>query len=1215
MALPDFSVKRPVTTVMIFLGVLLLGYISWSRLPQELYPPITYPQLTVVTYYKDAAPEEMEILVTKPVEEAVGTVSGVRRISSSSKEEISIVIAEFAWGTDMDFAALGVREKIDLIKESLPRGSEDPVVMKFNPFEMPVAVINITAEGISPGALQETVRKIIKNELEKADGVASVNILGGVTREILVEIDQDKMMSKGLAITDITEALNKANLNYPAGTVEEQFYEYLIRTMGEFKVVPEIKEIVVGADERANKREYAEYGPEDVKEKQENAIQEKRLIQLKEIAVIKDTFKEKTSVSRYNQKDNVSVSIQKQAGTNTVQVASNIKTVLKQLKEQLPRTIKLSLVYDQSKFITDSLRGVMDAALQGGVLAFLVLYFFLRNFRSALIVTLNIPISIMAVFIFMYFSGISLNMISLGGLALGVGMLVDAGIVVVENIYRHKQEGKSPKEAAIYGTNEVAGAIAGSVLTTIAVFLPMIFVVGIAGQLFKELAFTVTFSLLTSWVVSLTIVPLLVSRERHMPEVEKIEKDSGILARMTEALHVMSDKAVLFSLNHKILILVITLALFLASCFLLPFLDIELLPRVDQGQFVINIDMPPGTKLQTTDSIIKKIEDKLFDFSEVKDATVNIGSNKEKKAEQLIETMGSHQGQVIVNLKPKAGFGKNSKDYRSTSTAEVLGKLKDSLAKQDLEGAEVNYILQESVFKGAFQAARPIVVEIKGQSMDKLKEISSAVKDELKRRKEFYGIEDSLIPSSPEIKANIKKEKAANYNLSVSDIALTAQTAIKGYSATKFKQEGTEVDITVRLREQDRNQMEKIRRLIIHSPLGIDVPIAEVATLTKGTGPTEIRRQDQERTVLVSASILNKSFNETSAEVEQMLKSMKIPSGYTAELTGEKEQIQESFTSLRFALLLSILLVYMIMAAQFESLWQPFIIMLIVPLSLIGIVNILFLTHTPINIMVLLGVIILGGVVVDNGIVLIDYVNILRKQGMSAFAALVKASHTRLRPILMTTLTTIFGLIPLALGIGEGAEMQQPMAITVIGGMTVSMFLSLIIIPTIYLGIDNLTQVFRRAPSTQPLPVVTEPVLKPAEEIKSREIIKPKEIIKPTEAVKPADPIKPKEIIKPPEMAGPKQEIKQLELKPPAEIKPIHAPAHDDVWASLTSRQQELVAYLRKNYKITRKQYSDIFGVSVPTAARDLKSLTDKNILPFKGPAGPGRYYILREGT
>ena len=706
MGLPSFSIRRPVTVVMFFLGIVLFGLISWTRLQQELYPPITYPQLSVVTYYKDAAPEEMEILITKPVEEAVGTVSGVRRISSISKEETSLVIAEFSWGTNMDFAALGVREKIDLIKESLPRGSEDPIVIKFNPFELPLMVLNITADKISPAELRKTVNKIIKNEIEKANGVAAVNITGGRIPEVLVEIDQDKLMSKGLVLNKVVELISKSNLNYPAGTIEESFYEYLIRTIGEFKVTGEIDNLVVGLDDRNKKSEYTEYGLEDQMEKEARATPDTRLIFLKEVASVKEAFKDKTSVSRFNDKDNISVAVQKQADANTLEVANHVKDILKRLKKVLPKNINIHIVADQSTAIKANIHGVRDAALQGGLLAFLVLLFFLGNVKSAAIVALNIPISMMVVFALMYLSGITINMISLGGLALGVGMLVDNGIVVIENIYRHRQEENMPlKEASICGATEVGGAITGSTLTTIAVFLPMIFVVGIAGQICKDLAFTVTFSLLGSLIAALTLIPILSSKVRNIPTVV-VEDEKGLAGMLLGPLQAFTQNTLTFFINHKSACLGMVLLVFLGTCLLFPVLDTELLPRVDQGEFIMKLELPPGTKLDFTDSIAKRIESYLFELKDIKSVTVNIGSTKEKKGTALLETMGPNQAQIIVNLKPKARFGRLGEGYRIASASDVLQKIKKQLGPEDLGGANVEYILQESVFKSAFQSCR-----------------------------------------------------------------------------------------------------------------------------------------------------------------------------------------------------------------------------------------------------------------------------------------------------------------------------------------------------------------------------------------------------------------------------------------------------------------------------------------------------------------------------
>jgi len=1055
--LPALSVKRPIMTIMVFIGIFLLGILCWFKLPQELYPPITYPQLSVVTFYKDAAPEEMEILITKPVEEAVGTVSGVRKISSISKEEVSLVMAEFDWGTNMDFAAMGVREKIDLIKESLPRGSEDPIVMKYNPFELPAIVLNVSSKETDPAELRHVVNKIIKNELEKADGVAAAEVTGGRIPEILIEINQDRLMSKKLALNKVVEAISKANLNYPAGTIEESFYEYLIRTIGEFQVVGEVDDIVVGIDTREEKDQHNPFSSVmDPEAKRDQGIKENRLILLKDIATVKNTFKDKTSVSRYNGKDNITISIQKQADAHTLWVANSVKEIVARLKNMIPKDIHIDIIADQSKAIRTNIQGVRDAALQGGILAFLVLLLFLRNVKSAAIVALNIPISVVAVFSFMFFGNITLNMISLGGLALGVGMLVDNGIVVIENIYRHRQEEKKgPEEGSISGATEVSAAITGSTLTTLAVFLPMAFVFGIAGQICNDLSWTVAASLLISLALALTLTPILGARVKNIPVVST-EDSQDLIGRVLIVIQDATQNVLMFFLKYRALCLGGVLIIFLASCMLLPALDTELLPKVDQGQFTIKLDMPPGTRLDFTDSVSKRIESYILEMPDVKGVTVNIGSTKEKKGTSLLETRGPNEAQLLINLKPMARFGRKKEGYRQAPTPAVVQKLKKILEPRDLSGGHIEYILQESPFKSALQAGAPVVVEIKGQDISKLRTITDDVEATLRKIPGIYSIRNTMVDPAPEVKISVFKKKAATFNISTSDIAVTAQTAIKGYLATKFKKEGEEIDIRVRLRKKDRDNMSKVRRLELHSPLGVTVPLAELAYFSRGKGPSQIKRKDQERIVVVTANIFKRSFKKISDEISERLKKLNVSLGYSAELTGEKEQIQNSFNSLRNALILSILLVFMIMASQFESLWQPFVILFTVPLSIIGVLLILFLTATPVSIMVLLGVIVLGGLVVNNGIVLVDYANILKKEGMSTYDAVLAASRRRLRPIIMTALTTILGLLPLALALNEGAALQQPMAIAVIGGLAVSTFLSLVVIPTVYMGLEEM---------------------------------------------------------------------------------------------------------------------------------------------------------------
>jgi len=1180
MRLPEFSVNRPVTTSMFFLGVLMLGFISLTRLPRELFPSITYPQLTVVTTYENAAPEEVETLITKIIEETVGTVSRLKRISSISKEGISIVSAEFNWGTKMDFASLGVREKIDLIKERLPLGSSDPIVMKFNPFELPVITMSITGD-ISSSELLRLSRKFIKDELEKVEGVASCNVSGGLDREILVAVDEGRLRASNISITKVVDALKSSNLNYPAGTIEEHFYEYLIRTMGEFEIVSEIGQTIVGKDE-LEKGPLLAYGQAPEPEK------ETRLIYLRDIAAVKDVFQERTSVSRYNGEENISIAVQKQAGVNTIRVAQKTRDRLEKIKKDLPEGMDVEIVYDQSIFIKKSIRGVMEAAIQGGFLAFLVLFVFLRNIKASLIVAFSMPISIMVAFSLMYFNGITLNMLSLGGLALGIGMLVDSAIVVIENIHAHFQNKKSIKEASYVGASEMSGAIFSSTLTTVAVFLPMVFVVGVAGQLFKELAFTVIFSLSASLIVALSLIPRLAAIDTRFQGFKKLHAAlkkifSYFKTKLPKKENVkpsfsmgnIYSSLITKTLKYRWMFLIIILVVFIISVWLFTFIDREFMPKVDQREFIMKVNMPSGTKLDVTDSVVSKVEKVLFQIDEIEGVSVNIGSSKKKDYARGLETMGSHQSQIIVELKKGRTF---------LSTSRVIENLKKRLDKVNLEGVEIEYILQESIFKTALQGSAPIVVEIKGKELKKIADLSEDIKNGLLDIKGIYGIRTSLSSPSPETKVNILKDKAALYSLSTASIAQAAHTAIKGVVATKFKEEGREIDVRVRLRKEGRKRLSQLRNILVHSPLDVEVPLSEVAYIVQGVGPSEIKRLDQERVVLVTANISDRALDKVMVDINiliarverEKIKEINQLKGAEKDtsisLSGEGREMKESFKSLGFALILSILLVYMIMAAQFESLWQPFVIMFTVPLSIIGVFLALFLTRTPLSVVVILGFIILGGIVVNNGIILIDSINRLRAKGIELIEAVIESGKTRLRPIFMTTMTTVLGLLPLSMGIAEGSELQSPMAITVMGGLLVSTVLTLFVIPCIYTIVAGFIKV--------------EPVLK---------IDVPKVITLPPPPLK----IEPLKIETP--VAASKEEPEQ---------KPVTEPEKPP--QKFNRRHEDLLEYLKEVKKITRKEYADKFKISVSTAARDLKELLDKGLLVVNGPLGPGRWYELK---
>jgi len=1019
---------------MVVTGILFFGVVSLGLLPQELFPQIVYPQLTVVTPYENAAPEEIETLITKPIEEAIGTVAGVKRISSISKEGLSLVMAEFGWNQNINFAALGMREKIDLIKERLPRESEDPIVLQYNPFDRPILILSVTSDNPnrSPVALRELVRKMIKDEIEKVDGVASATLSGGLEREIQIEVNQNKLLSREVPIVDVSKAVSNANLNYPAGTIKESFYEYLIRTLGEFDRVRDIQEVAVGsamtAEESYNKR---------VGEPPEKRVisKDKRLIYVKDVAEVVDGIKERTSYSRLNNKEAVSIDVQKHVLGNTVKIISRVKKKLQEFKGDLPKEIEISIVYDQSEFIKSSINGVGEAAWQGALFVFLVLYYFLRNLGSAVIVTITIPISVLATFSMMFFTGISINMMSLSGLAFGVGHLVDTSIVVVENIFRHIQMGENKKEAAIVGTNEVFIAVTGSILTNIVVFLPLIFVVGIFGQIVRDFALTLTFSFLASLIASMTIIPLLASRGIAVGKGVSLEGMksfySGLLGKY---------------ITYKGRYLSYTFILFLASSSVFIFLDKELMPKVDQGQFMIRVNMPAGTKLDITNDVSRKIERYILQIPVVETINVTVGSTKESTTKSIMERLGPHQSEIVVNLKKK----------RKVKSSSVVQMIKEHVATMSLERARVEYILPENVLASGSQVQAPVTVEIKGASLAVLEDMMRLMQNGLAAIPGVYGIKNDLAEPSPEVKVYIDKDKAAFYELSVTDIAQTSLMGLKGYVSTKLKEKGQEFDIRVRLREADRNDFQKLEDLQIFSPRGIRVPLSSVASFGRAKGPSEIKRANQERTILVYANIYDRPLKDVSGDAADMIKKTKIPKDYTVKLTGESEEMRASFDSIKNAIIAAFLLVYMIMAALFESLWQPFIIMFTIPLSVIGVAWSLLFTHTSINVYVLMGFTMLGGIVVNNAIVLIDCINLFISKGMAVKDAVFEASKVRLRPILMTALTTILGLLPMAFLGGEGAALPSPMAITVMGGLLVATFLTLVVIPAIYLLVAQL---------------------------------------------------------------------------------------------------------------------------------------------------------------
>ncbi len=1048
--LPKFAVSKPVTTMMIYLAVLLLGLICVKRLPQELFPPITYPVLSVVTNYANAAPEEIESLVTKLIEEAIGTAKGIKRISSQSREGVSIITVEFSWGTDIDKSSLELSQKIDLVKEQLPRDSEEPLVLKFNPYEKPILVFSVTGTLPQEDLLRYS-RKVIKDKLEKLDGVASASISGGLERQILVEIDKGRLAATKIDILSVSDAISNSNLNYPAGTTKEKFYEYLIRTIGEYETIDDVRNTVVSLDliKKEDEEEKKQNRRDDIDKRRElkTTTKYKPMILLSDVALVRDDFKEKTSHSRYNGKANISIAIQKQADANTIKTANLVLDQMKVIEQALPKGMNVEIVYNQGVFIKNSIVSVANAAWQGGVLAFIVLLFFLKDVRKSVVVATTIPLCLLITLICMYFMGISLNMLSMGGLAMGIGMLVDAGIVVVENISRHTNTLKEEaRKASIDGASEVSSAVFSSTLTSVAVFLPMVFIIGIAGQLFRELALTVTFILIASYMVAITWIPRLTMKAK--PEKEHSSKFfKGADIMLTTINTYYSRILDWFLANRKKGMLYVAM-IFFSSLFIFPLIEKEVLPKVDQGQITINITMLTGTRLEITNKTVRAIETLILEQKVVKNVNVSVGSSRDSSGSGSVETLGSHQGRILVNLKKK----------RDMTSSDFIALLRNKVEQLGIPSTtDVGYVATESDFVMG-EATGDAAVELLGLDYPILKGLIQQIEEEVRTYPEVVYVKNSLSQPSPETKINIRKDKAALYNLSTKDISETALLCIRGIVSSKFKEEGNEYDILVRLQEEDRNSVSGLRGIYIYSSqLDQPVPLNELATLTFGKGPSRIDRKERQRVITVSVDkTKDASKKELVEKINTFISTLTLPDNYTVKMGGDAEEVKRSFQSVIFAIILSIILIYMIMASQFESLLQPFIIMFTVPLSLIGVALTLILTGTALSVMALLGVIILGGLIVNNGIVLIQYMNDLRAEGMVLHEAVVRASKIRLRPILMTAFTTVFGLMPLSLGIGEGAQLQAPMARVIMGGIITSTFLTLVVIPVLYLASEQI---------------------------------------------------------------------------------------------------------------------------------------------------------------
>ncbi len=1050
MRLVEIATERRVTIAMFVVAILLFGAVSLSRLKLNLLPDLSYPTLTVRTELTGGAPLEIENLLTKPIEEAVGVIKNVRLVRSVSRSGQSDVILEFVWGTDMDIAGVDVREKLDLLE--LPLEASRPLLLRFDPSSEPIIRMALVPEAESETGearlkyLRRFAEDRLKTDFESVEGTAAVKISGGYEDEIQITVDQKKLAQLGLSVTEVAQRVRAENVNLSGGRLEEGSQRFLVRTINEYESVGEIGNTIIAT-------------PED------------RPVYLRDIATVESGHKEREAITRIDGQESVELAIYKEGDANTVQVAQRIERRLGDVDKTLPDGVNLVKVYDQAKFIGSAIDDVTSAALIGGLLAIIVLFGFLRDARATAIIGVAIPVSVIGTFVLMYASDITLNIMSLGGIALAIGMLVDNSIVVLENIVRKREQGATVLESARRGTSEVSTAVVASTLTTIAVFFPMVFVSGIAGQLFRDQALTVTFALVFSLIVALTLIPMLASLgsgDRYIDSSDATAPGrftrgvafvvrwigrglailgwigrvlmwlpSKLLQGLYRAMAAVYPALLRWSLSHRFLVVVVAAAMFGTSMALVPRLGTELIPQLSQGEFNANLRLPPGTPLSDTDQALMSARTAAIEMTDVTMDYAVAGTGNRLDATPV--DAGEHTGTLSITM--RTGAGREAEE-------RVIDNMREALRR--LPGVQFEFSRP-----ALFSFSSPLQIEVTGYDLDRLESVNKLIVNALESSDRFTDIKTTVEEGNPEIQIVFDQERAAKLGLAVRDVADRVVANVRGELATRYTWRDRKIDVLVRSVDTREASVEEIKQLIVNPTSARPVPLEAVADVRIARGPAEIRRVNQERVAIITADLAYGDLGAGVLELQRIIDSVPMPAGMAAIVTGQSEEMEASFRSMQFALALAIFLVYLVMASQFESLLHPFVILFTIPLALVGAVLALYLTGTSINVVAFIGVIMLAGIVVNNAIVLIDLINQLRANGMEKNAAIMEAGRARLRPILMTTATTVLGLLPMAIGVGEGAEVRTPMAITVIGGLLTSTLLTLLVIPVVYSLVDR----------------------------------------------------------------------------------------------------------------------------------------------------------------
>jgi len=1021
------SLKNPVARFMFAIGIILLGVIAFSNLAIDLFPDISYPIIAVTTEYPGASPEDIEITITRPIEKRVSRIQNVRYVSSRSREGVSTLNIEFYWGTNLDVASTDIQQSISQILDQFPEEAKQPVIFKFDPSQISVIVLAVTGP-MDEYRLRELAEDFIAPRLESLKGVAAANVFGGQVREIQAELNRSKLEGLNLSIDKVAQAVKTGHMDLPGGSLKGQRIEYGVRTLGRSSDVKDLEEIVV---------------------EHHNGVP----VRLRDIGKIKDGFEDAETEVHVNGARGIIIGVQKQIGGNTVSTVDNVLKALPQIQKEVPKGVSIQVVSDQSTFIRKSIKNLQHEAMMGALLAVAIILIFLGSGTSTLIIAHSIPISIISTFVLLHFGNFTLNIMTLGGLALGVGRLVDDAIVVLENISRHLELGESPEEASYKGASEVSKPVIAATITSIIVFLPLAFVKGIAALLFVQMAYTVAFSLLASLFDSLTLVPLLTAKFLKLRKKSAQPSWTQKIFQRTQPFFLWIDQhyqgLLHLALSHRKAVVSGVVGIFAGTLFLIPLIGTDFFPSSDEGQIRMSMRLPVASSLGETIKVVEKVEGIIFEqVSELKSLWARAGSGKGRSVVFSGRFAGSHTATASMMLVDQSDRNRSSEAI-TRSLREKLSQIPGTIISVYPGGVVTRVI--------TFGADEPIDVEILGYEIATGSRLAKEVDGILRGVRGVTDVQIGREEGLPEYQVRIRKDRVAALGLTTSRVAEVVRQAVEGDESAIYvdPKTGREHKVRVRLREEDRKRPEDLARLPLPVSSGKIIPLENVVDIKQTFSPNQLERKYQQRIVHVTANTSGRDLGSIGSEIEDKISQLKIPEEFSVQLKGSRLEQREAFQTLFFALGLAILLVYMVLASQFASLLHPFLIMFSVPLGFIGVIWALYLTGNTLSVVSFIGIIMMVGIVVSNAIILVDCINRLRKEGIELKEAVIQAGRIRLRPILMTSLTTVFGLIPMALGLGEGAEANAALAIAVIGGLTVSTFLTLVFIPTIYVIVES----------------------------------------------------------------------------------------------------------------------------------------------------------------